>query len=36
MKAKYFFILAYKHEIDYNGYVSQTKDVAWQGHPQEN
>ena len=28
MKAKYFYILAYKHETDYNGYVSQTKDVA--------
>ena len=26
----------YKHETDYNGSVSQTKDVAWQGHPQVN
>ena len=36
MKEKYFCILAYKHKIDYNGSISQTKDVAWQGHPQEN
>ena len=36
MEAKYFCILAFKHETDYNGSISQTKDVAWQGHPQEN
>ena len=33
MKEKYLCILAYKHETDYNGSISQTKDVAWQGHP---
>ena len=36
MKEKYFCILAYKHETDDNGYVSQTKGVASQGHPQKN
>ena len=36
MKEKYLCILAYEYETDYNGSISQTKDVAYQSHPQKN
>ena len=31
MKAKYFCILAYKHEIDYNGLFHRQRDMANNG-----